>query len=80
MGFERSKTTTRTTKRPGAHYQTRKRKGHEQNNNKNKDLKIGKNYDLTRTCANERGHKDKEEIVTGMQVQLQEQEKRTWER
>jgi hypothetical protein len=47
--FERTKTTTRTTQRTGAHYQTRTRKGRERNNYKDKDLKMGKDYDLTRT-------------------------------
>ncbi len=49
MGFKRTKTTIRTTQRTGAHFQTRTRKGNEQKNYKDKDLKIGKKYDLTRT-------------------------------
>ncbi len=48
MLFERTKTKIRTISRTKAHYQTRTRKGHEQNNYKDKDFKIGKNHDLTR--------------------------------
>ncbi len=59
MEFERTKTTTRTTQRTGAHYQTRTRKRHEKNNFRDEDFKIGKNHDLTRNWERTRAERQR---------------------